>query len=384
LIINTEEAEAYIEDEDDRGPASRGPTNARKRPLDTGAMSEADMASLKRKLPFLADFSDNFIRSQTTGDLLKMESTAIKLKMLERSTDHDDRLASNRMSLEDNGVILSRGEDNRWTKLHPARFLPGMACSTKKMWTEAREQLGLTGGKPVGCYDMGSVGMGGFVTNKGWIELANPSSSKISLRMFTINNCGSKLMGGKSDATKDQELNDIVELGEFKVALRAMRVAASFVAPWNFSFVAIENFLVQSNFCAADLGNLDKQAQILTQFVDYVLGENSNKWRDSEPFLDTTALKGHWESFFAARPQSGLAAKAKQSSQQAQKKPPTTQRRPWIDICFDWNNGRCLKAPGQCKSLRGTDLRHVCSWVLDRSKTPPVYCEKNHPRLGNH
>ena len=79
-----------------------------------------------------------------------------------------------------------------------------MACSTKKMWTEAREQLGLTGGKPVGCYDMGSVGMGGFVTNKGWIELANPSSSKISLRMFTINNCGSKLMGGKSDATKDQ------------------------------------------------------------------------------------------------------------------------------------------------------------------------------------
>ena len=82
MIINTEEAEAYIEDKEDRGPASRVPPTAGKRPLDTGSMSEADMASLKRKLPFLADFSDNFIRSQTTGDLLKMESTAIKLKML--------------------------------------------------------------------------------------------------------------------------------------------------------------------------------------------------------------------------------------------------------------------------------------------------------------
>ena len=33
LIINTEEAEAYIEDKEDRGPASRVPSIARKRPL---------------------------------------------------------------------------------------------------------------------------------------------------------------------------------------------------------------------------------------------------------------------------------------------------------------------------------------------------------------
>jgi predicted acyltransferase (DUF342 family) len=31
--------------------------------------------------------------------------------------------------------------------------------------------------------------IGGFVTSKGWIELGNPVSVKISLKLFNINNC---------------------------------------------------------------------------------------------------------------------------------------------------------------------------------------------------
>ena len=89
-----------------------------------GGISGEDLASLRKKFPFLADFSDGFIRAQRAGDLLKTESTAIKMKLLERSTDHDDKLASTRMELESSGVRLAAAEDNLWTKLHPARFLP--------------------------------------------------------------------------------------------------------------------------------------------------------------------------------------------------------------------------------------------------------------------
>ena len=387
LDHDVEEAMGYLEDEEDR-EAPRSLQPPRKRARD-GGMTKEDIASLRRKFPFLTEFSDSFIQGQTTGDLLKMESTSIKMKMLERSTDVDDKLATNRMNLEDDMKFLPAGEDNRWTVLHPGRFLPGMACTARKMWMAARKEVGLTGYKPVGCYDMGAVGMGGFVTNKGWCELANPSSSKISIRMFSINNCGAKMSQGKGGtSSKDGDLDDIVELGEFKVALRAMRIAASFVAPWNYSYVALENFLIQANFCQSDIGMLDKQAQILTQFVDYVLGENSNKWRDSEPFLDTNSLKGHWDSFFAARPQSGVASRSKQkegSQNMKQKQQVSTSqvKRAWVDICFEWNMGKCSKAPGACLFSRGTPLRHVCNFVADRNK-PNTYCEKAHARLGNH
>jgi hypothetical protein len=58
-------------------------------------------------------------------------------------------------------------------------------------------------------------------------------------------------------------------------------------------------------------------------------------------------------------------------------------RRKWVDICFDWNAGKCLKAPGSCTSMKGTQLRHVCNWIPDKSK-PNVYCEKAHARCQFH
>jgi hypothetical protein len=76
-----------------------------------------------------------------------------------------------------------------------------------------------------------------------------------------------------------------------------MRTAASFIMPWNFSFTALENFLINSRFCRDDLGDIENKAQLLTQFTDYVLSENAAKWRDNEPFLSTGELKNTWSAF---------------------------------------------------------------------------------------
>jgi hypothetical protein len=185
-----------------------------------------------------------------------------------------------------------------------------------------------------------------------------------------------------------------VELGEFKLALRALRVAMSFAMPWNMSVLAIENFLIQNNFCSADFGNADNPAMTLTQFVDYVLGENSNKWRDSESFLSCGDLKATWDTFFSNSPKSLMTLKAGKQQQkltgqgqgQGQGQSSsflTLGKRKWVDICFDWNAGKCLKAQGACQSMKGTPLRHVCNWIPDKSK-PNIYCEKSHIRSQFH
>jgi len=378
------EAVEMLEDESDREGQSQMSSKKRKR--EESSMSDADLACLRRKFPFLADLSDNFVKSQTTGELLKMETTAMKMRMLEQSRDYEDRLATNKMLLGEREMVVPSGIDNRWDKLHQGRFLPGATCTTKKQWLEAKATVGLNGSKPLGSYDMSSVGMGGFITSKGWCEIHNPGSTKMSLRLFSINNCASKAASSKNDRNRDDDVDDIVELGEFKLALRTMRVAASMAMPWNFAYVALENFLHQTNFFRVELQGVDQPAKILTQFVDYVIKENANRWRDGSGFLDAGSLRSTWDAFFGAKPQSQLTSRAKGSGgkNQNQSQNQKPQKRLWVDICFEWNIGKCLKPVGTCVSSRGTPLRHVCNFQPDRAKQPNVYCEKAHARTAFH
>ncbi len=114
----------------------------------TPAMSDADLACIRRKIPFLAEFSDDFIHSKPMETLLKIETTSIKIREMERVRDTDDKLASNKMALSSTSTQVNAGQDNRWTVLHHARFLPGAACSAAKLWLAAREVIGLTGPPP--------------------------------------------------------------------------------------------------------------------------------------------------------------------------------------------------------------------------------------------
>jgi hypothetical protein len=156
-------------------------------------ISDEDINSLRRKHGFLSDFSDDFIRATPIGDLMKIESTAMKLKEMERGKDADDRLAANKAALSSTFVEVPAGRDNRWSELHEGRFLAGAGCSAVRLWLTARDKLGLTGQPPIGSYDMGAVGLAGYVSSKGWCEMHNMCSTKMSVKLFNINNCSSKL-----------------------------------------------------------------------------------------------------------------------------------------------------------------------------------------------
>lgn len=354
------------------------------------------LASLKRRHKFLEEYDDNLFSNYSLETLISLEATSLKLKNLEKAKDCEDKLSNNRDNLESTFSQVPAGTDNRWSTLHEARFLPGAACSAKKLWLRAREVLGDKPHIPVSTYDMHSIGLAGHITSKGWCEIHNPGSSSLQLRQFSINNCGKKVTT-KGSIVGDDELQDIGELGELKCALRVLREAMAYVHPWNKSVSALEGFLVQSNYCSQDLEGIEKQAVILVQFIDYVLRENSNRWKGMECFLTAGDLKGAWDSFFGARPQAILVKVKKQFqsnkqafqfsqfSQNNQPSPNPSTKTPYTvtanmfleDMCVNYNMGRCMKPPGTCFTKKGRALRHVCNFKPDPNN-PTVYCGAPH------
>jgi hypothetical protein len=291
VVISRSSMKQKIVEEEDRSGSRRisdlGTTST--------SLGDSDLACLRKKFSFLAKFSDEFVRSRPTETLLKMETTSIKMKELEKGRDIDDKLSSNKMELEDTFTEVKAGKDNRSSILHAARFLAGAACASTKLWRRARQVIGLTGHPPVGSYDLSA----GYVSKKGWVEAANPASPKIRLQQFSIINCSTKTT--KNNSHEERE-GDIQELPEIKLALRAMRVAFCFVRPWDHSILALEGFFEQTQYCEKETGGLDNRVGILTKFVNYCLGQNADRWRDGEGYLTTGELVIHWASFVGRCP----------------------------------------------------------------------------------
>jgi hypothetical protein len=229
-----------------------------KRPADRIARG-SDLDTLKRRYPTLAEFSDSFLQSTPLDTLIKMAMTDVKMAKMDQSRDVEDRLSVNKDLLEKSVVQIPGGSDNRCTILHQARFLPGAGVSTPNSWLAARKVLGTIPLTAISCYDMDSLGLGGLVSSKGWMEVHNPGSTKIRLQMF---NCTATTAGGPQT-----DLN----LSELKLAFRALRAAVGLVMPWNKSMEALDGFLVETDFCFTETGNLDKRAKLISQFIDYVL-----------------------------------------------------------------------------------------------------------------
>lgn len=350
------------------------------------ARSRKDIEGLRKKFSFLKDFSDDFIATTPLDAILKTETTALKIIEIERNKKAGTRLAQNRDELSTTFTNISAGQDNRWDSLHEARFLPGAGCPAAKLWLRAREVLGPSGHVPIGTYDMASIGLGGFVSKRGWVELHDVGSESLSLKLFNINSCGNKITS-KSRDREEEEYQDINELGEFKLALRVAREAMAWVHPWNKSVAALEGFFHQTDFCKEDLLSSDKSGQVLTQFSDYVFGENADRWRGMQVFLSTGELRATWASFWGARPESKLKPKKKE---ERYAKGDYRKKSSFIwdpsffdDICRLFNMGKCTKAPGTCTTRSGIPLRHICNYRADKTK-PQDVCGKSHQAIHNH
>ena len=383
-------ARSSLEDEASRTRAGFG---ACQDPAGMPAPSGGGLDRLKSQFAFLAEYSDEFIKSTGVDVLIKAETAARKLNRLESEHKAEDRLFMNREKLASIKVV--EGVNNRLDVLHPARVLPGATCSGAKLWLHARATMGNKGHAPVSTYDMACIGLGGCVSPRGWIELHSPSSPTLSIKMFSM---GSSV--AKPGQGKDDEFPELEDLSEFKAAVRVLRGAMSLVHPWNLSVEALENFFLLDNYCSKDLAGHERHSLVLTRFTDYVLSENASRWRGMEAFLESRELRSVWEDFMC---QKSTSFKAKGGNKQQSFRQFSTSNQDGQaggmgggqganlpsnryglpaylfndDICVLWNLGRCIKAPGTCTSKKGKPLRHVCNWRPDLSKLH-IPCGKNH------
>jgi len=370
-----------LEDDDDTLDEPLQTAPVLNRPTTTHRLTDGDVDALRIRFPFLRELSTGYIKGLTPGELLSLEKASIKQREVDKKTDPEDKLTSNRMSLGISIIDVKAGVDDRLSKLHEGRFLPGAGCSATKMWLAAREIIPLTGLPPISTYDMGSVGLAGYVLAEGWVQIANPASPKLSVKLFNISNVTMRSSSSRNSNFDTDELYDFAELSEFRLALRAMRTAMGFCMPWNKSIEALEGFLINARYCMDEMQekNVDKPAHLLTRYADFILKENSNKWRNMEGFITCGEQRTYWNSFFSAVPHSARKAKTAYKG----KSSANPNRKPFIDICFAWNRGQCSRAEGTCSSRMGTKLRHVCDHQVDRSDDSKR-CEQNHQRVAFH
>jgi hypothetical protein len=224
--------------------------------------------------------------------------------------------------LRQNPVSVPAGMDDRISVLHDVRFYPGTVCPSKKQWLEARKRLGIDGSEPLATYDMATAGLGGSVTNQGWIHLASPGSSGLCLKQFSSANIGNaagftrrfSLAEGESAVNISDDLKEIADFKSLRNAMRTMTYAARHVMHWNHSFPALHHFLENNDYGAVELASCPNRISEMVNFINHVLGVNAQNWIQEEPFISTPDLAKEFTVWLQSRPSASPTATYNQNS----------------------------------------------------------------------
>jgi len=360
-------------------------------------LQDCDLNILKKN-PQLAGFSDAFIKQISASDYLRLIEHQTKTETSKSSRETlDERMTSNKDKL---GQDYEKEFDDGNTNLCKARFSSAPICSNQTLFQLARKNLPFKGLDPVSCYDLGSVGLGGNCTMKGWSEVHNPGSSNLVLKHFNVRNAENSHSGGSKvsliDGGESLEIGDpmkeISGMPEFKLALRTMNAAMKRAQPWNYSIEALVHFLENTNYLERDITS-GNQASVLTKFVNYILGANAHRWRTETPFFTTRELGQEWgtwrgttaisaplpvnHSYIREQKFHNKGSFLKPSNIQHKE----TRKQPFSDLCIRYNTGRCPnQADSSCqlrtKEGKSVNLRHLCNKIVN-GKT----CNRNHSAL---
>ncbi len=88
----------------------------------SGRISSEDLKVMREKFPQLNDFSEQFLQSRILEELLRIESTSLRIRDSEKARETEERLAQNKYNLASKFYDVPVGKDNRWSELHPARL----------------------------------------------------------------------------------------------------------------------------------------------------------------------------------------------------------------------------------------------------------------------
>jgi hypothetical protein len=235
-----------------------------------------------------------------------------------KPTDPGIKMAKTLEKLRANPIEVPAGLDDRISVLHDGRYLPGTVASAKKQWLDARKRLGMEGTDPLATYDMAACGLGGNVTNQGWLHLANPGSSGLCLKQFSSANIGNtagfsrrfSLAEGEAAINVGDNLKEIADMKSLTQAMRTLDLAARHAMNWNYSISALYCFLEGNEYCAAELANHPNRVGEVVNFVNHVLGVNAQNWIKEECFLTAPELSREFPIWLQSRPSTAATTAA--------------------------------------------------------------------------
>ncbi len=138
----------------------------------------------------LVHLVDDLLLSTRITDLLKMESNAIKRMTANKSRSLEAKLIKHHEDLRTSWLEIPAGQDNRMDTLHSSRFMPAAVVNAQELRAHAREVWGVHSYPAVATFDMAAVGLDGYLTPRGWVELQDPGSTGLSGKQFNLsNNC---------------------------------------------------------------------------------------------------------------------------------------------------------------------------------------------------
>ena len=396
----------------------------------SSGQSALSAQAIRQMVPQLAHMPDDYLLAQPCDAIFRLSReeklAAIQAESTRASKGLEIRLHSNAKKAKDNPIYLE-GWDNRFTSLHPARFLPGAGVPVTQLWLEARKLWGQDGTEPIGTFDVETVACSGCVTPRGWELLHKPGSPDISIKMFTISNVAHSATGSRTISLTGQDglvisesWKELTDMADLKLAMRNLLLAAHLAVPWNFSFQVLDGFIQSKKYFDAELAGL-KKASILSSFLDYCLQKNAALWVQESAFLDSPKLAALWDSWWISREMGARADPEPDSKQQqaknknkqgaqnsngnsngankgGQKGPRSFQaqqnQKPLFappnedNLCRRFNEKRCPNHYADC-TLRLTGqqpmkLWHLCNYMVKKDgKTTAELCKEKHPRMDH-
>jgi hypothetical protein len=373
-------------DENDSDTEHKGPY---KIPKVKHTYTKAQVEEYRRDFSSLAEKSDEFIRSHSVTELIRLDNKlgGGKGKGHRKLTE---RMARNLDRIKKIPTKVEAGLDNRGTILHKARFLPGATGLETEVWTEARKVLGLTGVEPISKYDFVGTGLVGKINSALIARLHNPGEKDISIKMFS--NAAIEAARGASE--KDSHpTRDFESYHDLRMGLATLRLATHQIFWWDFSVECLDYFMNGVKFGETLFGYRPDQSQLnfVTDFIDQVLHINSERWDDQQPYMDNPAIRGKWQGDIADKfPKTVAAYKPnikQRKDQQSTSRPSTVSQvqaapqRPPLefppDLCKKFQFGNCVQTDKSCKNPfnPAQDRLHLCSYYFPQDKR---YCRGAH------
>jgi hypothetical protein len=330
----------------------------------------ASQIEIWKLLPHVRQLPEDLVSRLPLSALFQLNTALAKESKMVGRLNVNQKLTQNAGSLVANPMKIAVGSDGRKEQLHESLFLGGASCAGQTIWLKARDFLGAQGVVPLGNYDMDVVGCGGCVIPRGWAEIHNPGSPDLKLRLFYMPNVGSSALSTKRLNLEDGE--NAVSIGEsLREIANTAREAQAVALPWNWSIAAIQGFMMNTNYCAADLQGNTKRAAVLSEFVEFIFSRNALNWENRLPFLSCDDLAHAWASWKGKRAAFFTGSNNKQQQSKG--------KREEDDICRRFNRGDFLFKADECKTSKGRKLRHVCNFSYPGGHK----CAKNHAKVDH-